>query len=402
MILYIDPGTGSLLFSVFIGLATAAYFLFRTFLIKIKTLFFGKNKATLNHSPFVIYNEANHYWPVFKPVLDEFESRKIDLLYLTSSENDPVFQRGYTHINPKYIGSGNKAFATLNFLEADICLMTTPSLEVYQLKRSKFCKHYSHILHDTGDVTCYRLFGIDWFDSILLSGEYQIKDIRELENIRNTRKKELVVVGSTYLDDYNSKIKDLPAEDNHIFTVLVSPSWGQGALLSAMGDKLLESLKNTGWRIIVRPHPQSKKSEADLLNRLETQYSSFTWDYKSENIDSLSKADIMISDFSGIIFDYAFLFDKPVLYHNASFNKEMYDAGDIDHEPWKFEAVRRFGVKLLENDLPRIKEIIENAVSDTSLSQERKKAKETAWQNIGGGGRAVVDALIRIRENCVK
>jgi hypothetical protein len=27
MILYIDPGTGSLLFSVFIGLATAAYFL---------------------------------------------------------------------------------------------------------------------------------------------------------------------------------------------------------------------------------------------------------------------------------------------------------------------------------------------------------------------------------------
>jgi hypothetical protein len=397
MILYIDPGTGSLLFSVFIGLATAAYFLFRTLLIKIKTLFFGKSKAALNHSPFVIYNEAGHYWPVFKPVLDEFENRKIDLLYLTSSEDDPVFTRNYTHVNPKYIGTGNRAFAALNFLEADVCLMTTPALEVYQLKRSRFCKHYSHILHDTGDATCYKLFGIDWFDSILLSGEYQIKDIRELENTRNTQKKELVVTGSTYLDDYSSKIKDLPVEEDHVFTVLVSPSWGQGALLSAMGDKLLESLKNTGWRIIVRPHPQSKKSEAQLIERLETRYPSFIWDYKNENIDSLSKADIMISDFSGIIFDYAFLFDKPVLYHNASFNKEMYDAGDLEHEPWKFEAIKRFGVKLSEQDLPNIKEKIQNAVSDTSLSQERKKAKETAWQNIGQSGKTVVDALVGIQ-----
>jgi hypothetical protein len=397
-LLYIDPGTGSLLFSVFIGLATAAYFLFRTFLIKLKSLFLGKNKAVLNHSPFVIYNEAEHYWPVFKPVLDEFESRKIDLLYLTSSQNDPVFKCGYAHINPKYIGSGNKAFASLNFLEADVCLMTTPALDVYQLKRSKLCRHYSHILHDTGDVTCYRLFGIDWFDSILLSGEYQINDIRELENTRKTAKKELVVVGSTYLDDYKEKIRELPAEENHVFTVLVSPSWGQGALLGVMGEKLLESLKDTGWRIIVRPHPQSKKSEARLLENLESRYSSFIWDYKSENIDSLSKADIMISDFSGIIFDYAFLFDRPVLYHNASFNMEMYDAGDLDHEPWKIEAVKRFGVKLSADDLSRIKEIIENAVSDNSLSQERKKAKETAWQNIGYSGRSVVDALVEIRE----
>ncbi len=397
LLLYIDPGTGSMLFSVFIGLAAALYFLFRTFLLRVRTFAFGKKKTAAKHSEYVIYNEGNQYWPVFKPIVDEFENRNIDVLYLTSSEKDPVFEEKYTHVHPEFIGIGNKAFASLNFLEAGVCLMTTPGLEVYQLKRSKLCKHYSHILHDTGDATCYRLFGIDWFDSILLSGEYQKKDIRELEKIRSLPEKELIVVGSTYLDYYNSKINDLPKEEDHVFTVLIAPSWGPGALLGALGEKLLDSLVNSGWRIIIRPHPQSKKSEAEVLGRLEEKYTSCIWDYKPENIDSLSKADIMISDFSGVIFDFAFLFNRPVLYHNASFNKDMYDAGDIEHELWKFEAVKRFGVELAEQDLPRIKEIIQKAVSDTSLSEERVKAKETAWQNRGSSGKAVVDTLISKR-----
>ncbi|MCL2186023.1 MAG: CDP-glycerol glycerophosphotransferase family protein [Treponema sp.] len=398
-LLYIDPGTGSMLFSVLIGLAAASYFLFRTLLIRFKTIFLGKNKALKNKSSFVIYNEANHYWSVFQPILEEFEKRQIDVQYLISSETDPVYKNNYNYVHPVYIGAGNKAFASLNFLEADVCLMTTPAIDVYQLKRSKLCRHYSHILHDTGDATCYKLFGIDWFDSILLSGDYQKNDIRALEKIRSLPEKLLITVGSSYLDYYYNKLKVLPPEENHVFTVLVSPSWGKGALLSVMGDKLLNALKDLGWRIIIRPHPQSKNSETDMLKNLEEKYSSYTWDYNSENIDSLSKADIMISDFSGVIFDYIFLFNKPVIYHNAGFNKDMYDAGDIENEPWKFKAIKKFGIELSEYDLPRIKEIIEKAVSDTSLSEERTNAKETAWQNRGRSGTAVVDALLEIRDN---
>ena len=398
-LLYIDPGTGSLLFSVFIGLAAASYFLFKNLLIKINTFFLGKNRILRKHSSYVIYNEASQYWPVFQPIIEEFENRKINLQYLTSVENDPVFEMNYVFIHPEYIGTGNKAFASLNFLEADICLMTTPGLEVYQLKRSRLCKHYSHILHDTGDATCYRLFGIDWFDSVLLSGEYQIKDIRELETIRSIPHKELAVVGSTYLDYYYKKLKNIIIKENHIFTVLVSPSWGPGALLATFGDELLESLKKSGWHIIIRPHPQSKNSESELIKRLESKYPSYIWDYNTENIDSLSKADIMISDFSGIIFDYAFLFNKPVLYHNSGFNKEMYDAGDFEYEPWKFKAVENFAHKLTNDEISNICEIIKKVISNTSFSVERNMAKETAWQNIDQSGKAVVDTLLDIRHN---
>jgi hypothetical protein len=301
------------------------------------------------------------------------------------------------HIEKKYIGSGNQAFAFLNVLQADICLMTTPSLEVYQLKRSRGVKHYAHILHDTGDATCYRLFGIDWFDSLLLSGEYQKKGIRELEKIRGTPVKDLEVIGSTYLDVLLSKKNSLPAEENRPFTVLVSPSWGSGALLSCFGEKLLDPLAETGWRIIVRPHPQSKQSEKEMLLRLENRYRDrpdIEWDYSGENLLTLSRADVMISDYSGIIFDFIFLFKKPVLYANAHFDPEMYDASDIEEQPWKFTVAKEFGVELEDSDIPFIKKKIEDAAADSLLQEAMENAKKTAWQHIGESGKRAVDFLI--------
>jgi hypothetical protein len=329
-------------------------------------------------------------------VLSEFEKRGISLLYLTSSEKDPFFKESFKYIHGEYIGTGNRAFAKLNMLYADICLMTTPGLEVYQLKISKGVSHYSHILHDTGDATCYRLFGIDWFDSILLSGEYQKKDIRALERLRGTPQKELVVTGCSYLDVLLEKKEIFSEERDHAFTVLVSPSWGSGSLLNVLGEKLLDPLVNTGWRIIIRPHPQSKHSESDMLNRLETRYAGvpdMSWDYDEDNFLSLSKADIMISDYSGIIFDYIFLFGRPVLYSNAYFDLEMYDAGDLPHKPWKFEILREIGVELRESSLDHIKELINETVREFS-PEKLEGIKNVAWQNIGCCGKNVAEYLI--------
>ena len=63
-------------------------------------------------------------------------------------------------------------------LSAGIVLMTTPGIQVYQLKRSKNVKHYSHIFHSCTDSTMYRLFGLDYFDSVLMTGDYQADDTK--------------------------------------------------------------------------------------------------------------------------------------------------------------------------------------------------------------------------------
>ena len=276
-LLYIDPGTGSMLFSILIGAAATLFFLGKAAWLKIKLIFSAKKNgvsttADSNFKKYVIYNEGMQYWNVFKPVCEEFEKRQIELTYYTSAEKDPCYEAGYKFVKPEFIGEGNLAFVKLNMLSAGVVLMTTPGLQVYQLKRNKHVKHYTHILHAASDATMYRLFGIDYFDSVLLSGEYQKEDVRILEKQRNITEKELVVVGCPYLDSLKQKMQAIPAEENHTFTVLVSPSWGSSALLSKYGEKLLDPLVNTGWRIIVRPHPQSKKSEKEMLDRLTERY----------------------------------------------------------------------------------------------------------------------------------
>ncbi len=400
--LYIDPGTGSMLFSILIGAAATVFFLFRALLLKIKFILSGKKDGSAqvdsSYKPYVIYNEGNQYWNTFKPVVEEFEAREIPLEYLTSSKTDPVFDQKYNYVKAEFIGEGNSAFAKLNMLSAGVVLMTTPGLQVYQLKRSKNVKHYSHVLHMPNDATTYRLFGLDFFDSVLLTGDYQATDLRYLEEKRGINKKELVTVGCPYLDVYKQNIAEIPAEENHPFTVLVSPSWGDVGLLKKYGEKLLDPLSKTGWRIIVRPHPQSKKSEAEMLERLTARYKdnpNIVWDYERQNIFSLKKSDIMISDFSGIIFDYTFLCDKPVMYVNAGMDLRPYDAYDLDgKELWQYSVLRKFGTELKEEQFANIKEVIQSVSDSKELEEARHAAKAEAWMHEGEAGKNIADFMI--------
>ena len=400
-LLYIDPGTGSMLFSILIGAAATLFFVAKAAWIKLKILLSGKKDCSgivdASYKTYVIYNEGNQYWNVFKPVADEFEKRKIPLMYYTSSKTDPIFDQKYEFVTSEYIGEGNTAFAKLNMLSAGFVLMTTPGLQVYQLKRSKNVKHYSHVLHMPNDATTYRLFGLDYFDSVLLTGDYQKDDIRTLEKNRGINSKDLVTVGCSYLDVLSEKINSIPAEENHVFTVLVSPSWGEVGVLKRFGEKLLDPLAATGWKIIVRPHPQSKKSEADMLKRLEERYkdnANVEWDYNRDNIYSMKKADIMISDFSGIVFDYTFLCNKPVMYVNTDMDLRPYDAYDLNKQLWQFSVLEKMGIKLEEKDFANIKEVIQNASDSPELAEQRKIAKETAWMNIGKAGEKIADYMI--------
>ena len=178
--MYIDPGTGSMLFTILVGALGVLSYSFKGFLIKLRSSFGFTKKDTEKHR-FVIYTDSKRYWNTFKSICNEFENKGIDLLYLTQSEDDPVFSAGFSHIKPRFIGTGQKAFNYLNFLNADILLSTTPSLDVFQWKRSKNVRHYIHIPHACSDITLYRLFGIDYYDSVLLSGDFQVKQIRKLE-----------------------------------------------------------------------------------------------------------------------------------------------------------------------------------------------------------------------------
>ena len=395
--LYIDPGTGSMLFSVLISLFALGYFAFRAAVIKLRVLFAGKKGIKSGRIPFVIYCEGKQYWNTFKNIVEEFERRSISLVYYTSANDDPVFDAEWKFVKPEFIGSGNKAFARLNILEADVCLMTTPGLDVFQLKRSKGVKHYAHVLHMVNDATLYKRYGLDYFDSVLLSGDYQKEDIRYLEKLRGLPEKELVTVGSPYLDVQLERLNRIKAQPNKKFTVLVAPSWGASGLLSLYGEKLLDPLSECGFDVIIRPHPQSKMVEKELLENLKSRYAGkkeILWDFEPDNIVSISKADIIISDFSSITLDFAFLRDKPFLSAVSDFDARPYDAGKITHPLWQFQVLPKIGKELKEADFARIGDVIKSIANSPESVQNRRLAKAEAWQHIGQAGKLVADFMV--------
>lgn len=397
MILYIDPGTGSMLFAVLIGLIGAAVYLIKTWLIKLRFLLSGgKRVESDTRIPLAIFSDDKRYWSVFRPVCAELDRRGIDVVYLTASPDDPGLQSGLAHVKAEFIGEGNRAFARLNFLSADILLSTTPGLDVYQWKRSKKVSWYVHMLHAPNTVLGYRMFGIDFYDALLLSGQYQVEDVRALEKLRALPPKEIVKIGIPYLDDKAAQLALDGPVGEHPRTILLAPSWGKSAILSRFGERILELLLATGYHIIVRPHPQSFTSEAALLESLMKRFpesQQLEWNRDSDNYQVLRRSDLMISDFSGVMYDYFLVYDKPVIYTDTKLDKSPYDSWWLDTPLWNLETLPKIGKLLTEENLPNLKELIDTCITGSDYAEGRRQARAETWEYPGQGAVRAADYL---------
>ena len=179
--------------------------------------------------------------------------------------------------------------------------------------------------------------------------------------------------------------------------MLLAPSWGSSSIFSKYGSRVIEELTKTGYHIIIRPHPQSFISEAEMINELMIKYPDsdlLEWNRDADNFNVLNKSDILISDFSGVIFDFALVYDKPVIYTDTEFDKSPYDAWWIDDELWTISALPKIGEKLDEDNLSNIKDLIDNCMENNIYSQNREQLRTETWANIGAGAEKTVDFII--------
>ena len=397
MRLYIDPGTGSMLFTILIGVLGAAFYSLRMLFIKMRYRLGGGKVEELDKKiPLVIFSNGKQYWKVFAPICKELSARGQEVVYYTMSEDDPALTANLPGMTAEFIGEDNRAFTKLNFLKANVVFSTTPGLDVYQWKRSKDVDFYVHIPHAPNDITLYRMFGIDYYDAILLSGNYQIEQIREMEAKRELPAKELLKVGIPYMDDMAARLQNGGEAEPHERTVLLAPSWGDSALFGVYGGKIIEKLLETGYHVIVRPHPQSFKSETALMDKLMAQFPNtdkLEWNRDADNFEVLRRSDILISDFSGVTFDFTLIYDKPMIYTNPNFDLGPYDAWWMDKPLWTATVLPRIGAELTEDKMDNLKELIDTCIEDPRYAEGRRTVKEETWANPGTGAKAVADYL---------
>lgn len=333
--------------------------------------------------------------------------------------------------------------------------MTTPQLHVLQIKRSKGVKHYCHIIHALSHLDNYEIFALDYFDSVLLNSSLPIPFIREVERVRGLKTKSLYITGCTYADVLQAKLEayhklphnqkihffenlesssnsseadsklDSKNLDSHALsnnktcnnkiteskphTILLAPSWGRESLLSKYGMRLITPFIDSSFYLIIRPHPQSFVSESSLIASLQEQTKhckNIAWDTNKDNIYAMYCADLMIGDFSGVMFDFACLFEKPLLAPELEFNIIGYDLEDIYEEPWVKSALPRLGRIFSPNEIDNIKAISTSLLSDTKMQADLRvniaSLKDELWAYRSCGGKMSALALFNIQKDILE
>lgn len=429
---YLDPGTGSLLLSSVVAIFASLIYFLKGFFYKVKmggasrrgllalkskksqNLHISQNLPSIPQNAITIYAEDKRYFSLFKHIIDALEALNYPYTYLAGDKADPMLDFKSTIGHIECIGNDNKAFARLNALEADICLMTTPQLGVLQLKRSKAVKHYCHILHSLPHIDIYEIFALDYFDSVFVNSPIHTDFIREVEAIRHLKPKQVEIVGCPYLDYLAEKVRALDSapcvesrnDNNKNPTILVAPSWGREALLSKYGMKLLTPLLETGYPVIIRPHPQSFVSEKAMLDSIRAQtthYANLKWDNHIDNIHAFAESSLIIGDFSGVLFDYLALFNKPIITMEFHFNIIGYDLEDTSYKtPWVESALKEISESIAERDFCNIKRVIDSTLIDSTKAQNRAKMKELLWHYEGRGGVQSALKLLEIHKGILE
>ncbi len=387
---YLDPGTGSMLVYFILGVLATAVYSIKGFFYRTKAILFGAkvNKDLRQVSEDILfYSEGAHYYNVFASVLKEFEHTKTPCAYYTQSEDDPAFSAGFTHVRTAFIGKGVGAFAIMNHLSAKIVVMTTPQLDILQLKRSKNVQIYVHLIHAPTDAALYRKFAFDYFDVVMISGAHQAKSIRALEQKRDLKPKLLLKTGLTYYDEMR-----LDATKIQKNLILVAPTWGANSMFVRFGAKPLEILLELGFEILLRPHPQMFVSQKELITQIIERFKDkIELDTDKNPSSAIERASVLVSDISGIIFDFASVAQKPVVAIKTNIQKGGFEANDLTHEIWEIEHL---------SDVASVVEDVEDlakAIKDALNMKQSSVFKDASLFNYGKAGKMCAAQLLELR-----
>ena len=118
------------------------------------------------------------------------------------------------------------------------------------------------------------------------------------------------------------------------------------------------------------------------------------WNRDNDNFDVLNRSDILISDFSGVVFEFSLIYDKPVIYTDPNIDISVYDAWWLDQTIWTVTALPRLGEELHAENMDELKVLIDRCLTDPRYAEGRRQVKEEAWANSGNGAAATADYLI--------
>lgn len=326
----------------------------------------------------VYYSESGGFYKYYKGAIEYLlKNTNLTIHYITSDPNDPIFRLAEKQpaIKPYYIGE-KKLITLMMKLDADVVVMTMPDLENYHIKRSYLRKDIEYIyqIHGVGSVnSALRKGALDHFDTVFCVGEHLKREIRQMEALDGTPEKKLVETGYPLLDEMTAAYEAAPHPEKTQKQILIAPSWQKDNIIDTCLETLLDALKTTPHRVIVRPHPQQVRHQKAYFVELKARYADdpnveIQTDFSSNA--TVFESDLLITDWSDIAWEFCYTTKKPVLFIDTPMKIMNPDWEKIAEPPMNIAARGEVGRVLGLDELDRAAEAAEALLADPARYRE--------------------------------
>ena len=344
-------------------------------------VFYAENKASMNH---------------FKLLISELtEKMNLTICYVTSVKDDPLLKSKNEKIKSFYIGDGIARTKFFLNLTAKILIMDMPDLDVFHIKRSKvYPVHYIYIFHSMFSIHSYlREHAIDNYDTIFCVGKHHENEIKESEKFYKLKEKKLVKYGYGRLDTLLKEKEIFKKTELNPKLILITPSYGKNNLLEICGIDLIEFLLKSNFKVVLRPHFKILRDSVDLINSIENKFSknqNFILEKGVIPTNLFHNSICLISDWSGISFEYAFTFERPVIFIDVPKKILNPNSNNLVNQPIETSLRNQIGHVISPDNLESISEIL-NTIEKNDLNN--KKIQEIRSQTVYNiGDSAIIGA----------
>lgn len=354
----------------------------------------------------VFYAESSGFYKYFEDIIEYLiKHSNVIIHYITSDPEDAVFKRNESRIKAYYIGE--KRLITLMMkMDADIVVMTMPDLENYHIKRSYVRDDIEYIYTDHGinsNNVMLREGALAHFDTIFCGAVHQKQEYQKEEEVYGLKKRNLVETGYCLLDNMREHYWNMPNTVKSQKTVLIAPSWQKDNILDSCIDVLLEQIVGKNYRVIVRPHPQYVKLYRGRVNTLierweERMDENFQIETDFSSNVTVYTADLVITDWSSIGYEFSFATNKPTLFINTPMKIMNPNYEKLEIVPFDIRIRKEIGAELELDELDTIKDKVQYLIDNTpkyyAIIEQIRKSNFYHHGKAGDiGGQYIIDRL---------
>lgn len=339
----------------------------------------------------VFYSEERGFYKYYAPIIDYIiEKSNTYIDYITSDPEDPILQTEEKQIRAYYVAQDKFLIPLFMRLDCAICIMTMPDLQKYHIKRSKVRNdiEYIYVTHGVGsNALTLRKGALDYYDTVFCVGIDTVIEIRQMEELYHTAKKTLVETGYVLLDQMIEDYQKRVHVENERKKILIAPSWQPDNIIDLCIEEILTQLKETNYEIIVRPHPQQVRHQKEKFEEMKKRYEEcdnieIQTDFSSNFV--VMNADVLITDWSDISFEYAFTTLKPVLFIDTPMKVMNPEYDRIAITPINFVLRNVIGKSISVDKCNNIIESVQTLLDEKYDYQEViAKAREEHIFNVG-------------------